>query len=124
MTQLSRNEAIAKLRELHAACRSEQWCNAEIVRREDGQPYESQEEILDGLRVTLSKSETTRLYGVTLETEDADGSAPVVCHTGNGPTSAAHAEFITCVKNWLPQLLDDFEEALRIKTGAEWLPKS
>ena len=119
METLSEKEAIAKLRLLLSEIRPGLWCNSEMVRK-DGERYASHDEVVEALRQSVLKG-SLRFYGVTLDTEDEltlwdhltekSESALWVCHTGNGPTSKTHAEFIACVKEWLPGILDALETA-------------
>lgn len=62
--------------------------------------FETPEAAIEELAVTLRKTfsrtpgdHTRHLYGVHLP--DDDGGSIVVCHTGNGPTSEAHARFFS-----------------------------
>jgi len=125
--QLSLSEAVAKLRELLREIRQEPWVFSEMV--PEAGAYTSHEEIVEALRKMISLSKNLRFWGVSLDPDEIsktlwdhlriEDSALWVCHTGNGPTSQKHAEFIAHVKEWLPGILDALEEAQREREEAQ-----
>lgn len=61
-------------------------------------PYQSHEDMIEGIAKTIRHSESLGLHAITWNDEDVDGRSSVVCTTGNGPTSPLHAQYIAAVK--------------------------
>jgi len=61
-------------------------------------PYQSHEDMIEGIAKTIRHSESLGLHAITWSDEDVDGRSSVVCTTGNGPTSPLHAQYIAAVK--------------------------
>ena len=63
-----------------------------------GKPVFTVEDVAEFLAATARNSRGMRLFGVSCK-DEAAGDEPVVCYTGNGPTSEANARFIVRAVN-------------------------
>jgi len=75
----------------------------------DGIEPRTTAELVDCVRQSIEKSDQLDFLGVFIITDD--DPCRWVCHTGNGPTSKANAEFYVQAKKLLPGLIDRLERA-------------
>jgi len=79
------------------------WQAAHFTRH-DGAPIETVEDVAETVAQSARASDGLTLYGVTAGSPDRDGAVKVVCFTGNGPMSAAHAALIAAAPELLAAL--------------------
>lgn len=89
-------EGLKKLRDLAETLPPYDWQWTTLT-GENG-PYQSHEDMIEGIAKTVRHSESLGLHAITWNDEDVDGASSVVCMTGNGPTSPLHAQYIAAVK--------------------------
>lgn len=64
--------------------------------KEDGNPIVTAGDVAETISVSVFKSDTGELWGISVPGEDP----VVICYTGNGPTSKANAaHIVTCVNS-------------------------
>jgi hypothetical protein len=77
----------------------------------NGGPIKTIEDLIDILALSARKSDSIELWGVTLEENDGDSKALVVCYTGNGPHSGVNSKFIAHSRSDIPYLLERILDA-------------
>jgi hypothetical protein len=95
---------VRELEAILAAAVQERW-EWTTFTRPDGSPIRSHEDIAETMAASAHKTpDSLELHGISLPSVDRD--APnVVCYTGNGPHSAAHARAIASLWMAAPELL-------------------
>lgn len=89
-------EGLKKLRDLAETLPPYDWQWTTLT--SDNGPYQSHEDMIEGLAKMVRHSESLGLHAITWNDEDVDGKSSTVCITGNGPTSPLHAQYIAAVK--------------------------
>lgn len=106
-TELTLTEAMAKMRELLAKMPQGEWERSEM--EEDGPPKDMDAVVESVGNCYRAAPDSLVINGVYIP----EGDGVWACHTGNGPTSAAMAEFIAHARNWMPLFLDHIENTTR-----------
>lgn len=99
-------EAIAKMRELLATMPGDSWERSEM--EHDGPPKDMDAVVESVANCYRAAPDSLVIHGVYIP----EGDGMWACHTGNGPNSAAMAEFISHSRNWMPLFLDHIEAVL------------
>ncbi len=105
MSEITRTEAIAKMRELLEQMPGDEWVRSEM--EEDGPPADMDALVESVGECYRAAPESLVIHGVYIP----EGDGMWACHTGNGPSGAAMAEFIALARNWMPAFLDSLEPA-------------
>ena len=72
---------------------------------------ETIDDVVEELAKTARYGTDTNLWCVWLpDPESEDGSSLIVCHTGNGPTSEAHARFLSIAPKLVLELVAKIRE--------------
>lgn len=85
------------------------WVFSQFVKPAGEGPITSIADIGEIMKHSASYSDRLELFGVSLDDESIDGTATVVCYTGNGPNAHNNARLIAAA----PELLAAVEAAIR-----------
>ncbi len=102
-SELTLDEAIAKMRELLAEIPGDFWVMSEM--EDDGPPGDMTEAMASIARCYEASPDSLVVHGVFIP----EGDGLWACHTGNGPGGSAMAAFIAAARNWTPLFLDHLE---------------
>lgn len=82
------------------------------------QPFETPEAMIEEFTTVVRKTfgrtpgdHTSHLYSV--HKPDDDGGSIIICHTGNGPTSEAHARFFSIAPKAVLALVEEVRQLRR-----------
>ena len=95
---------VDQLEAIIAEARSEPW-EWTTFTKPDGSPIITAEDVAETTAASARHHVGNELHGITLAGLGDDAGPNVVCYTGNGPHSAAHARAIASLWMAAPELL-------------------